>query len=125
VDGTVEPMEFGHLPYKRHTYEDYVGQRRLERWGKHAWRRYVADVVTRLIAAVEPEDVVLGGGNLKQLEKLPPGCRAGNNANAFAGGFRPWGNAPKERRIPAPSQTDKRSTEYGNSRRTGYQTQAH
>jgi polyphosphate glucokinase len=100
VDGIVEPMELGHLPYRRHTYEDYVGQRGLERRGKQAWRRHVADVVARLIAALEPEDVVLGGGNVKQLEKLPPGCRAGNNANAFVGGFRLWENASEERRIP-------------------------
>ena len=95
VDGIVEPMELGHLPYKKQTYEDYVGQRGLERWGKEAWGRHVADVVARLIAALEPEDVVLGGGNVKELEKLPPGCRAGNNANAFAGGFRLWENAQK------------------------------
>src|SRR5712675_570825 len=98
VDGIVEPMELGHLPYKSQTYEDYVGQRGLERWGKHRWRRHVADVVARLIAALEPEDVVLGGGNLKQLENLPPGCRAGDNANAFLGGFRLWENAAEGRR---------------------------
>jgi polyphosphate glucokinase len=93
ADGIIEPMELGHLPYKTNTYEDYVGQRGLERWGKHRWRRHVADVVARLIAALEPDDVVLGGGNLKQLENLPPGCRAGDNANAFLGGFRLWENA--------------------------------
>jgi polyphosphate glucokinase len=93
VDGTIEPMELGHLPYKKSTYEDYVGERGLERRGKRKWRGYVEDVVARLIAALEPEDVVLGGGNLKQLEKLPPGCRAGDNANAFMGGFRLWENA--------------------------------
>jgi polyphosphate glucokinase len=98
VDGIIEPMELGHLPYKKSTYEDYVGQRGLERWGKNKWRRNVEDVVTRLIAALEPEDVVLGGGNVKQLEKLPPGCRAGENANAFLGGFRLWESAPGERR---------------------------
>src|SRR3984957_147038 len=38
VDGVVEPMELGHLPYKRSTYEDYVGQRVLERFGKHKWQ---------------------------------------------------------------------------------------
>jgi polyphosphate glucokinase len=90
VEDIVEPMELGHLPYKEHTYEDYVGQRGLERCGKRKWQRHVADVVARLVAALEPEDVVLGGGNLKQLETLPPGCRAGDNANAFAGGFRLW-----------------------------------
>jgi polyphosphate glucokinase len=90
VNGMIQPMELGHLPYKRGTYEDYIGKRGLRRYGKQKWRRYVADVVGRLIAALQPEDVVLGGGNVKQLDKLPPGCRAGSNANAFLGGFRLW-----------------------------------
>ena len=45
VDGIVEPMELGHLPYRKGTYEDYVGQRGLEQRGKKKWRRHVADVV--------------------------------------------------------------------------------
>jgi polyphosphate glucokinase len=97
VDGIVEPMELGHLPYKLHTFEDYVGTRGFARLGETKWRQAVADVVTRLIAALEPEDVVLGGGNVKQLKKLPPGCRAGDNANAFLGGFRLWEEAGKRR----------------------------
>jgi polyphosphate glucokinase len=83
VDGIVEPMELGHLPYKKATCEDYVGIRGLKRWGKRRWRKHVADAVARLIAALEPDDVVLGGGNVKKLRELPPGCRAGDNANAF------------------------------------------
>jgi polyphosphate glucokinase len=90
VDGIVEPMELAHLPYKRATYEDYVGRRGLEKEGKKKWRRRVADVVARLSAALEPDEIVLGGGNVKKLEDLPPHCRAGNNANAFLGGFRLW-----------------------------------
>jgi polyphosphate glucokinase len=90
LDGIVEPMELGHLPYKRRTFEDYVGVRGYERLGKKKWRKEVADVISRLVAALEPEDVVLGGGNVKKLKELPPGCRAGNNANAFVGGFRLW-----------------------------------
>lgn len=90
VDGIVEPMELGHLAYKKATYEDYVGIRGLKKHGKKKWRRHVEDVVERLIAALEPDDVVLGGGNVKVLKKLPKGCRAGDNANAFVGGFRLW-----------------------------------
>ena len=90
VDGIAEPMELGHLPYRKATYEDYVGLRGLERHGKKQWRRDVADVVAHLIAALEPSDTVIGGGNVKKLKVLPPGCRAGNNANAFLGGFRLW-----------------------------------
>ena len=90
VEGIVEPMELGHLPYKKGTYEDYVGRAGLERFGKKKWRRHVADVVARLIAALEPDDTVIGGGNVTKLDVLPPQCRAGDNANAFRGGFRLW-----------------------------------
>ena len=90
ADGVLVPMELGHLPYKKGTYETYVGAQGLEKWGKKKWRSYVADVVARLIAALQPEDVVLGGGNVKKLKELPPHSRAGDNANAFLGGFRLW-----------------------------------
>jgi polyphosphate glucokinase len=90
VEGIVEPMELGHLPYKKHTYEYYVGEAALERHGKQKWRRHVADVVKRLIAALEPDDTVIGGGNVSKLKVLPPHCRAGDNANAFRGGFCMW-----------------------------------
>jgi polyphosphate glucokinase len=100
ADGVVEPMELGHLPYKKGTYEDYVGQRGLDKHGRKRWRRDVADVVARLTAALEPDDVVLGGGNVKQLKELPPGCRSGSNANAFLGVFRLWEEAAG-RRAPA------------------------
>jgi len=93
VDGIVEPMELGHLPYKKATFEDYVGMRGLKKHGKKKWRRFVKDVVKRLIAALEPEEVVLGGGNIHKLKKLPPLCRAGDNRNAFCGGFRLWENS--------------------------------
>jgi polyphosphate glucokinase len=87
VDGTIEPMELAHLSYKKGTYEDYVGERSLKKRGKKKWRNHVADVVNCLIAALEPDDVVLGGGNVKKLKHLPKGCREGDNANAFLGGF--------------------------------------
>ena len=90
IEGVVHPMELGHLPYKKGTFEDYVGQRGLNRNGKKEWRRDVEDVVARLIAALQPSDVVLGGGNVKKLKELPPNTRLGDNANAFDGGFRLW-----------------------------------
>jgi len=96
VDGILEPMELSHLPFRKGTYEDYVGVRALTTHGKRKWRRYVSDVVARLSAALEPNDVVLGGGNAKKLKKLPPGCRVGDNANAFLGGFRLWEKEHKD-----------------------------
>ena len=94
VDGVLEPMEIAHLPYKKgKTYEDFVGLRGLKRLGKRKWRRHVADVVQKLATALEAEDVVLGGGNVKKLDQLPPHARLGDNANAFTGGYRLWDDA--------------------------------
>ena len=91
VDGVVEPMELGHLPYKKgRTYEEYVGAAGLKRLGRKKWRRHVADVVALLKAAVQADDVVIGGGNAKRIRTLPRGVRLGTNANAFVGGYRLW-----------------------------------
>jgi polyphosphate glucokinase len=97
-EGHVVPMELGHLSYKNGTYEDYVGLRGLERFGKKKWRSHVSYGVARLIDAIHPDDVVLGGGNAKKLKELPPGCRAGDNANAFLGGFRLWDASDQDSR---------------------------
>ena len=93
IGGLLAPMELAHLPYRKSTFEDYVGVRGLERRGKRKWREAVADVVARLQAALLPDYVVLGGGNVKKLKTLPEGTRAGENANAFLGGFRLWEKA--------------------------------
>jgi polyphosphate glucokinase len=90
VDGVVEPMELAHLPFRKSTFEDYVGERGLKRLGKKRWRRRVAEVVEVFSAALQPTDVVIGGGNVKKLKRLPPNTRAGDNDNAFTGGFRLW-----------------------------------
>jgi polyphosphate glucokinase len=90
VDGIIAPMELAHLPYKKGTYEDYVGRIGLKRHGKKKWQRHVADVVQCLTAALQPDHIVIGGGNAKRLGALPLRCRAGDNANAFDGGFRLW-----------------------------------
>ena len=91
IENVVVPMELAHLPYRKGTFEDYVGRAALDRNGKKQWRLDVADVVGRLITALQPDDTVLGGGNVKKLDALPPACRAGNNSDAFRGGFRLWG----------------------------------
>jgi polyphosphate glucokinase len=93
-EGVIAPMELGHLPYKKgREFEEYVGVGGLKRLGKKKWQAAVADVVKRLQAALLPEYIVLGGGNVKKLDELPPNCRAGDNSNAFLGGVRLWETA--------------------------------
>ncbi len=108
IDGLVLPMELAHLPYRESSFENHVGQHALERDGKKTWRRRVADVVARMRAALQPDEVVLGGGNVSTLKELPPGCRAGANANAFVGGFRMWAT-PSAPRAPKTSPRSSRA----------------
>jgi polyphosphate glucokinase len=45
---------------------------------------------------------------VKKLKELPPGCRAGDNANAFQGGFRLW-----EDESPSPKTENRDRQETG------------
>jgi len=107
VDGMLEPMELAHLYYKHgKTYEDFLGIRGLDKSGKKKWRRQVFKVVETLRAALEADYVVLGGGNVKKLKKLPPGARMGSNENAFVGGFRMWQSASGPASSPRESKAN-------------------
>lgn len=91
IDGVVEGMELAHLPYKNgRTYEDVLGKNGLKKLGRKKWRHAVRDVIGMFQAALRPDYVVLGGGNIHQLKKLPEYVYLGDNANAFTGGFRLW-----------------------------------
>jgi len=88
---TVVPLEVGHLPYRKgRTFEDHVGQRGIDRFGRKRWRYFVDDVATRLRLAFVADYVVLGGGNVRLIKELPAETRLGKNDNAFVGGFRVW-----------------------------------
>jgi polyphosphate glucokinase len=90
VDGAVLPMELGHLPFRRATFEDHVGERGRKQHGAKRWRKAVYETIELLTAALEPEYVILGGGNADRLDELPENVRLGDNEDAFLGGFRLW-----------------------------------
>ena len=113
LDGAVEPLEIGHMPYKHgRTFEDYIGEGGRERLGNKKWRKAVAEVVARLKEVLEVDYVVLGGGNAARLKELPECARLGDNLNAFKGGLHLWrGDDPlaasmaRRQRSAAPSRT--------------------
>jgi len=113
VDGIVVPMEWGHFSYKKGTIEDYVGVRGLKQRGKKKWRGDVMRGVARMQEVFHVDEIVLGGGNTKQIKKLPPGCREGTNANAFLGGFRMW----EETSDRQPSSHAKRTVDIATGRK--------
>lgn len=94
VDGVITPAELGHLRYgRRRTYEDHVGEKARERLGNKRWRSKVRDVVKGFRRALLPDYIVLGGGNVAHMKRLPLQTRRGDNADAILGGFRLWDEA--------------------------------
>jgi polyphosphate glucokinase len=101
IEGYVEPMELGHMPYKKgRTFEDYVGERGRLRMGTRKWRKVVREVVDQLRKALEVEYVIVGGGNAKRLKDLADNERLGDNDNAFTGGLRLWQCDEHPLRVP-------------------------
>ncbi|MDB6090578.1 MAG: polyphosphate glucokinase [Gammaproteobacteria bacterium] len=106
LDGIVEPMELGHMPYKHgRSYENYVGARGLRRLGLKKWRKVVRDIIDQLKTALEADYVVLGGGNAEWLKTLPRGVRLGDNSNAMTGGQLLW----RESEAPVARSAKRRS----------------
>jgi polyphosphate glucokinase len=105
VDGDLQPMELAHLPFRKgRTFEEYLGRAGMERLGKQKWRKRVDEAIDKLSIALEPDDVVIGGGNAKKLKDFPKGAREGSNTNAFIGGFRLWLPAHAEQFPLAPKR---------------------
>ncbi|WP_296101316.1 ROK family protein [uncultured Agrobacterium sp.] len=91
VENVAQPMEIAHLPYRKgKSYEHYISEAYREKKGHKKWQTRVFDVVETLTNALEPDYVVIGGGNVEKLDSLPPKCRRGDNKLAFDGGFRLW-----------------------------------
>lgn len=90
-NGVVVPLEVAHLPYRDgKSYEEFIGDAGLKALGRKRWRRHVGIVVALMLDALVADYAVLGGGNVRLLDELPPRTRRGNNANAFRGGERLW-----------------------------------
>ncbi len=116
LDGTLAPMELAHLPFKKgRTYEAFVGEAALARLGRKKWEREVLTVAKLLSDALEPEYIVLGGGNVRRLRAFPPNAVRGNNQNAVTGGLRLW--EPSTPTVPAPVPAPPPSRGRGATRR--------
>jgi polyphosphate glucokinase len=103
LDGVLQPLELGRLPYRKgRTYEEYVGVNGRRRLGTRRWRAIVLQIIDDLTKSLLPDYVVLGGGEVKRMPDLPPNCRRGSNAAAFEGGFKLWEPSTPSVRIRDP-----------------------
>ena len=84
-------LELGDLPYRGHRkIEDWLGKDGLKGLGEKAWRKEVIYCVKQLKLSFVADIVMLGGGNVKKMARLPGGVKRGDNRNAFFGGCRLW-----------------------------------
>ena len=85
------PLELGSLPHVRGgTVVGHLGSAALKERGDAAWQTAVAEITPVLREAFSADYVVLGGGNAKRVDPLPPYTRRGSNHDAITGGFRLW-----------------------------------
>ena len=97
--GHLLPLELGDLPYQdEFIIEDWLGDEGLESLGRKEWQRETMRAVGQLKRAFIADQVVLGGGNARLLEKLPDGFALGHNRNVYPGGVRLWETDPKTKR---------------------------
>jgi polyphosphate glucokinase len=95
-DNYVLALEFGDLPYRNGSIiEDYLGEAGQARLGEKAWQHDVQHAVVQLKKSLIADYVVLGGGNAKELNKIPKGIELGHNRNAFLGGVSLWQSDPR------------------------------
>lgn len=93
VDGDMCPLELGHHPWRRKTYEDYLGLRGLKKYGKKKWNRLVAKAIAQTQATFNWDHLYLGGGNTKVLEMKPQqNITIVSNLDGLLGGVALWRN---------------------------------
>ena len=96
-DGIYVPnLELAHHPFGNgKTYEEYVGNKALEKVGKKRWNRRVAKVIAQVQPIWNPRRLYLGGGNAKHLKiELPPHVTVTENVAGLLGGIALWHDAP-------------------------------
>ena len=101
-------LELGQVPFDDSNLGDVLGRAGMKRVGKKRWRDVIRRIVPALMAAFVADYVVLGGGNAKEVNDVPPGARLGHNLTAFRGGFRLWHlsdvpTLPQDPHMPCPN----------------------
>ncbi len=91
-DGRLCPgLELGHHPWKKRTYEDYLGRRGLDKYGKKRWNKLLQEAIAQTAATFNWDHLYLGGGNTKKIAfKLPPNVSIVSNEDGILGGVALW-----------------------------------
>ena len=92
TDGKLCPgLELGHHPWREKTYEDYLGRRGLDKYGKKIWNKRLQEAIEQTAATFNWDHLYLGGGNTKKITfKLPKNVSIVSNEEGILGGVALW-----------------------------------
>ncbi len=92
TDGKLCPgLELPHHPWKKKTYEDYVGRRGLDQYGKKHWNKLVQEVIVQTQQLFNWDHLYLGGGNTKKILFTPAkNVSIVSNESGLLGGVVLW-----------------------------------
>jgi polyphosphate glucokinase len=92
TDGKLCPgLELGHHPWREKTYEDYLGRRGLDKYGKKVWNKRLLEAIDQTAATFNWDHLYLGGGNTKKITfKLPKNVSIVSNEDGILGGVKLW-----------------------------------
>jgi polyphosphate glucokinase len=85
-------FELAHLPVKTDkTYDEYIGEKALEKYGKERWNKRMQKVFEILKTVFNYDTLYIGGGNSDLLTfKLDKNMKIVTNADGIKGGARLW-----------------------------------
>ena len=84
-------LELGHHPWKKHTYEDYIGRRGFDKYGKQKWNKLLREAIDQTISTFNWDHLYLGGGNAKKIDfELPEHVTIVSNDTGLLGGVALW-----------------------------------
>jgi len=91
IDGHLCPLELGHHPWKKKTYEDYIGRRGLDKYGRKEWNEFVKEAIDQIRFTFNFDHLYLGGGNTKKIDLiLPKDVSIVSNETGLLGGVALW-----------------------------------
>jgi polyphosphate glucokinase len=84
-------LELGHHPWHKKTYEDYIGRRGLDKYGKKQWNKHLLEAIEQTEKLFNWDHLYLGGGNTKKIEFEPPkNVTIVSNETGLLGGVALW-----------------------------------
>lgn len=107
TDGRLCPgLELGHHPWRKHTYEDYLGRRGLDKYGKEKWNELLQEAIKQTSLTFNWDILYLGGGNTKKITFTPEkNVHIVSNETGLLGGVALWKDEVLNARTPAKSKS--------------------